>query len=140
MFFFEKAIENIKPTVLESSDGKTFEIGNHKLQSFKMDHANCDAYGFKITKDVDSIAFTGDSAMCDNIIKLIDGTKIAFIDTTGAPPPNTKPLHFDIPDFEKLKEQVTGVRLIPVHMSDETRQKMEDLGFETPNDNDVFEI
>ncbi|MCL2756215.1 MAG: ribonuclease Z [Firmicutes bacterium] len=142
MFFFTNVMKNVNLNILEAVDAETFELGEYNITAYKMNHANCDAYGYRIKKGERVVAFTGDATMSDNINRLVKGADIAFIDVTGAPPRNSglDPVHFDIPMFIELKNNHKDVRIMPIHMGDEVYEELKEKGYNVPSDNDVIEI
>jgi len=139
MLRYDAIAKIISLEILVAKDKRVFDIDGYKIRAYKMDHANCDAYGYRIEHDGNSVAFTGDSAYCPNILKLVEGANMAFVDVTGPPPPGLAPLHFDVGDFERLKSKTT-IDLVPTHMNDDTRASLKKLGFNPPKDGDEILI
>jgi ribonuclease BN (tRNA processing enzyme) len=136
---FDYEMMNDCVEILEATDKKQFEIDGYKIKAFKMLHVNCDAYGYRIERDGKVAAFTGDSAMCDNVIQLIEKADAAFVDATGSSLMGIGQVHFSLEDLIQLRNKVK-VRIIPIHMNDAIRENLEKIGFELPNDGDVMEL
>jgi len=132
--------ENAKLNVIEISDKelrKPFIICDYKIYVYKMSHGGIAAYGFRIEKDTNSIAFTCDSIMCDNVLKVIQNAKIAFVDITNL---EKSRIHMGIEDLEILKAKFPNCKVFPVHMTDNTLEELIKRGYEVPQDGDVFNI
>ena len=140
LFTWNALCKNVSMKIIEAADKKIINLCGYKIQAFKVDHANADAYAYGIEKDGKTIAFTGDSAMCENINLLVSNANIAFVDVTGYTPAGVKPLHFDPPQFIELQKSHKNVRFVPVHMNESTADDLKEKGINPPNDGDIFVI
>ena len=118
----------------------TFDINDYTITPYLLNHFPelINAYGFKISHQNKTASFSGDTAMCDNVHKLIKGSQIAFLDICGTGPVDAKKIHMDITEYEELKKLYPDVKLVPVHMLDATRAKLKELGYNPPNDGEVY--
>jgi ribonuclease BN (tRNA processing enzyme) len=140
LFSYTEVIKNVNLNILTASDAAQFSAAGYKIQSFKMIHADCDAYGYKITDGKKTAAFTGDATISDNVNRLVSGAQMAFIDVTGAPPPGVRQLHFDVPMFLTLQDAHPKIRLIPTHMGDSVIDGLTSAGHTPPPDDAVFNL
>jgi len=136
---FDTIHENAKLKVIEINEkvlSREINIDEYKINIYKVEHG-CDAYAYKISKDNKSVAFTGDTTLCDNVYKLLEGIDIAFVDVTL---PETVSVHMGIADIEKLRQKFHNCKFVPTHMHDHAREKLKDAGFNVPSDDDVFTL
>jgi len=135
------AFDKANPKFIEVADGEEIEIGGYLLHPFAVTHANLDAYGYTIAKGDKVVGFSGDAVMCDAVEQIICDSDLTFLDITGPTPPGVPMIyHMDICDFEELKEKYPDKILVPTHMDDDTKERLESLGHNTPNDDEVFEV
>ena len=132
-FSWDSVVRNMPLEIHEAADRETFHMDGYAIQAYRMSHGDCDAYGYRISKDGKTAAFTGDSTMCDNMVDLVDGADVAFVDVTGPPPAGFAPMHLDVGDFQRLQGK-TQTRLVPVHTNDDVRDQLEELGLRPPAD------
>jgi len=117
------------------------EINGYKIQPVPIDHSpRLDCYGYTITKDGKQAAFSGDTYLCDGVHTLLKNAALAFLDITGPAPAGKSQVHMDIPEYEQLKKKYPKCRIIATHMSDDTREKLANLGHQPPNDNEEYEV
>jgi ribonuclease BN (tRNA processing enzyme) len=138
---FDPIYINARLNVIEINDDiltDGIEIDGYKIDIYRVEHG-CDAFGYKITKDNKTVAFSGDTCMCKNVAKLLENTNIAFVDITGVRQENSK-IHMCIDDLIQLKLDFPKCRVLPTHMGDETREKIKEQKLDCPNDDEVFEI
>jgi len=140
---YEGIINKVNPNIIVAENNKITEANGYKITALEMDHfpETCDCYGYRIERDGKIAAFTGDSQPNPNIDVLVAGADIAFIDVTGPVPSGEEiKAHFDVPDFKGLRVKHPTVNLVSVHMTDSTRGKLKELGYNPPNDGDVIEV
>ena len=137
----------IAPEFLEIDDElmkNGIELQGYKIKFFKLDHGATpepiDVIGYLVSKGKKSVCFTGDAVLTPNLKSMCEKANLAFVDTTGSPPPNMPKGHMDISDYKSLVADLPKTKIIPIHLSDNTRTELQGMGIETPNNNDVFEI
>ena len=138
MFSLDTVMQNVNLKIIETADKKVFDLDGYKITAYKVEHSNCDAYGYRIQKGEKVIAMTGDATMCDSVNELVKNANLAFVDVTTIS--NGKPVHFDMPDFEILKSNHKSVKILPIHMSQDAFNTLKERGHNPPSDNDVFEV
>lgn len=99
---------------IECENNKRIKLGPYKIKMFKMFHPPIDAYGFTIQKENVVAGFSGDTALCNNLIKIIKASNIAFVDCSGV---DKNKKHLSVEEFLSLKQEFPEVNLMPVHMS-----------------------
>lgn len=101
---------------VDASTIKDFKFGNYTINSKKMDHGDIDCYGYIIKEENGkTVAFSGDSVMCDSMQEMIDNSDFAFIDMAGTDISNK---HFNIIDgIELMKEYKGKCTIIPCHLT-----------------------
>ena len=140
MFIYDDMLKNVNLNILEAEDKKSFELDGYKITAYKVEHANCDSYGYKIQKNDKTVAFTGDAGMSDNIHALVENCDMAFIDVTGTASQGQAQIHFSVPMFMDLQSAHPSVRLIPTHMGDAASAELEANSINPPEDGDTLEI
>lgn len=121
-------------TFIECENNKIIKIGDYKIKCYKMLHQNLDAYGFTIENNGSKIGFTGDSAMCNNVRKIIKSTKATFIDSSNIIQNNK---HLNAEEVITLSKEFPSCKLIPVHMTYQTREILKNT-LEIPNQGKEF--
>lgn len=113
---------------------------NYFVDSFEVSHGSFKpAYGYIIKCSNKSIGFSGDSAYCENIDKIICNSDLSVLDMNYI---NGNNKHMGIQNIEFLAKKYEK-RIILNHMSQEARELAKEKKIENlivPNDGDEFEI
>ena len=88
--------------IIEIENNKILKFDGYKIKCFKMLHLNLDSYGFIIEKDSSVVGFSGDTAMCNNVRKIISKSQAIFIDSANLEVNNK---HLSIGEVEALAKE-----------------------------------
>ena len=124
-------------SIIEIENNKIIKIGDYKIKAFKMLHLNLDSYGFTITHNGVTVGFSGDSAMCNNVRKIISKSKTAFIDCASLEVNNK---HLTSDEVYGLIKEFPECKIYPIHMSTFSQPRLDELGIEYPNQADVINV
>ena len=81
-----------------------------------------DAYGFVIESDGQRVGFSGDSAMCNNVRKILKTSQAAFLDSSNVEPNNK---HLSASEIISLSKEFSSCKIIPVHLTYRSRALLE---------------
>ncbi len=119
---------------VELVDGYEFEEGDYKIKAYRMEHGAPETYGFVFTdREGKVIAFSADTAMCDNLHKMLEKADFAFVEMSSTVPHKT---HLSIADFESLEKQYKNAKFYPVHTCDRCQNYAIENGMNYVNDGD----
>lgn len=110
-------------TFIDCENNKIVKMGDYKIKCYKMLHQTLDAYGFTIEKDGAKVGFTGDSAMCNNVRKIIAHSNAIFIDTASMYEGNK---HLSVSEVLSLAKEFENCKFIPIHLTYKTRDFVKD--------------
>ncbi len=126
-----------KITFIDCENNKIVKLGDYKIKCFKMLHQTLDAYGFTIEKDGVKLGFTGDSAMCNNVVKIIKHCDTIFIDTATIVENNK---HLSAQEVLSLANEYKTCNFIPIHMTYKSRDYIKDyLSIPTQGQEYIFQ-
>lgn len=113
---------------------------NYFANSYEVIHGDFKpVYGYTIKHNDKTIGFSGDSAYCDNIDKIIIHSDLAVLDMTFVES-NSK--HMGLDDIKLLTEKY-GKKIVTTHMSKGAKEEARKNNIENlivPNDGDEFEV
>ena len=121
-------------TFIDCEDEKVVTLGQYKIKIYKVLHNWHDAYGFVIEKDGKKIGFSGDSAMCENLLKIIKESEAVFIDSSNIDSNNK---HLSANEVMALSKEYPSCRFIPVHMTYRSRELLQ-KELEIPKEGQIF--
>lgn len=104
-------------TFVDASNMGTFEFEDFEISSLKMDHGPIEDFGYIIKEKSTGkvVSFSGDTCMCDNLMKMIDCSNLAFIDMAGT---DISYKHFNIIDgIELMKKYKDKCTIFPCHLT-----------------------
>ena len=124
---------------IDLSDGLEFELGDYKVKVYEMTHTNkLECFGFTFTdKSGVTIGFSADTAVCDNLNKLVEASDYAFVEMAAE---KKHPAHICIEEFEELQRKYPNVKMFPVHTSDRCQQYAVEHGMNFLQDGQVLEF
>ena len=134
--YLEEALKN-QFSFIECENNKIINLGEYKIKAYKMLHANLDAYGFTLQQDGKTIGFSGDSAMCNNVRKIISKSSIAFVDCAQTKVTNK---HLCVEEVVELIKEYPSCKIYPVHISKYSENKLKELDIPFPTQGDIIEI
>lgn len=118
---------------IEVSDGEEFELSGYKVKAYAVDHGKSPCFGFTFETEKGIVAFSADTRECDNLLKMLEISTIAFVDMAAPQPARG---HLDCYRFVELQKAYPNCRMIPVHTSDECFKFAKENGLEILNDFD----
>lgn len=123
---------------VELEDGFEFETMGYKVKSLLMNHGQPETFGFIFTdKDGKVVSFSADTAMCDNVHKLLQSADFAFVEMSDLKPSRT---HLGADEFVELSKQYKNVKMFPVHTSDRAQEFAIENGLNYLNDGDILDL
>ncbi len=134
--YLEEALKDMYE-IVECENNKIIKLGQYKIKCYKMLHGSVESFGFKIEQNGLIAGFSGDTAMCNNVRKIISKSKIAFVDASNIEKNNK---HLCVEEIVSLKEEFTNCKIYPVHMSIYSVEKLKELGIHTPSQGDIVEL
>lgn len=134
-YLCEVAKERI--TFIDCENGKKVKLGYYNIQIYKMNHNDLDAYGFVIQENQLKVGFTGDTSMCNNVLKILKKTSACFIDTAGVEI-NSK--HLSVGEVISLEKEFSSCKLYKIHLSDMARAELEFQGKTYPKQSQTIYI
>jgi ribonuclease BN (tRNA processing enzyme) len=104
-------------TFAEVKNGRSAEASNCRYTPYKLQHVpDLDAFGFRVTVDGRTVAYTGDTALCEALIPLADDADVlvcecsCWTETCGA-------IHMTPANVLTLRERVTEkTRFVLTHI------------------------
>ncbi len=105
---------NKKYEFIDAENNKIIKFDGYKIKCFKMLHNNLDSFGFLIEKDGVCVGFSGDTANCNNVRKIISKSKAVFIDTSNVAQNNK---HLSIGEVATLANEFTDCKFYAIHLS-----------------------
>lgn len=117
----------------EFADGKPFTLGEMAVLPAAVDHSPS-SLGYRIEIGGRSIAVTGDTAWCEALKGLAQGTDLFFCECShyeNAPPGQKHLSHRELASREK---DLTSSRVMLLHAGDEVIEHRSDLLFEVADD------
>lgn len=124
-------------TFIECENNKIIKLGDYKIKAFKMVHQNLDCYGFTISDKFVTVGFTADSAMCNNVRKIISKSKATFIDCSSTEINNK---HLSADEVHALIKEFSNCKIYPVHRSIYSEARLDELGIFYPHQADIINI
>lgn len=119
----------------------TKELDEVTIVSEKMTHRGIKyANGYKIKENNTSIGLTGDTMICDGVKNLASQVDYLIADMTLEIGDDS---HMGIDNIIALMQQFPNLKIIPIHMQDNTRKKAKELKLENLiifEDGDILEI
>lgn len=95
------------------------EVQHYKVQALQVSHgAEKPAYGYIINQ---SVGYTGDSKLCDNVEKIVESSKITIADTSFIKGDNS---HMGINNIKYLTQKYKKP-IIATHMRDKARETLQ---------------
>ncbi len=109
--------------VVEMKDGKSVVIDNYTVTAFKVKHNVKYPFAYTVEKDGKVAGFSGDTAYCENLIKLIEKSDIVFIDTATEKVNDT---HLSTGEVLKLMTKYKNKKFYSIHTTDNIQQNFQD--------------
>lgn len=118
-----------RASFIECQNNKRFKLGDYAFKTYKMLHGHLDAYGFSIEQNGVKVGFSGDTAMCNNVRKLIKSSNTCFIDSANIIENNK---HLSVNEIISLKEEFSDCTIHPVHLSQKSKEVLDALKIPYP--------
>ena len=127
--------ENLK--FIECENNKRIQLGQYKIKMFRMLHQSLDAYGYTIQKDNKTAGFSGDTALCNNLIKIIKASDVVFVDCSGIPVNNK---HLSVEEILSLKQEFPSTNIIPVHLTVSSEEVLKEKNIIIPYQGQIINL
>lgn len=103
---------------IEVPEEGDYKAGDLEFSAVPMEHFTLDAFGFRFEYKGRSIGYSGDTAECCDLDRLLEGTDVAILELTH-PRESSDPGHMDSPAFERIANRLTkqGTTVVATHMS-----------------------
>lgn len=103
---------------IEVGGGEAIKIGNYQFQTFSVCHQVPVCLGYIVKEKANSTAvgFSGDTAMCDNLLRLIENCQTIFIDTATSEK-NAK--HLSTKEVLLLQQNYQDKTFYAIHTTDD---------------------
>ena len=103
---------------IEIPEGGDYKAGDLEFSAIPMEHFALDAFGFRFEYKGRSIGYSGDTAECSDLDRLLGGTDVAILELTH-PREANDPGHMDSPAFERVAKRLIekGTTVVATHMS-----------------------
>lgn len=134
--YLQKDLEE-RVTFIDSENNKIIKLDGYKIKCFKMLHRDLDAYGFTIENGDKVIGFTGDSAMCNNVRKIIKKSHSVFIDSANLAVDNK---HLCVGEVNELSKEFPECTFYPIHLSTYSLEEIKNTSLYHPKQGEVIEI
>lgn len=137
---FEKLSNNLKLNYLEVPGPGKYEVnGVAQALAFHaepMSHGTATAYGYKFTVAGKTIAYTGDTDLCDGVYSLAKDADILIIEFSN--PDIEVPGHMSRSKLDSLQERIsTDTKIILTHVGEFTGGLQKNDNLILPNDLDI---
>lgn len=131
-------LKTLKPEYITKDN---FKVNSYKVEKVLVDHGRQKpCYGYIFNTGKHKVGFTGDTSMCDNLKYMCNVCSYIFLDCMFIKGTNK---HLGIDMLEELVNEFPKVHFFPVHMENETRDKLKELKLKNVivcNDYDSLEI
>lgn len=122
---------------IELKPNETINIDNYELTAIELDHGDAKpSYGYMLSKDNTTIAYTGDTTICDNLYKMCEKATYIMVDACKATKSN--PAHIGLTDLLEVVNNYKNCKFYTVHREDYEIQESDNVIF--PVDGDVLRI
>ena len=116
-------LNTVKPEFIQKD---TFKVNSYKVEKVLVDHGRQKpCYGYIFDTGKTKIGFSGDTTLCDNLKYISSVCKNVFLDCMFIKGTNK---HMGIDMLEELIKEYPKTKFYPVHMENETRDKLIELG------------
>ena len=116
--YYNEFINNYLEFIEVKDEYYEIYIEKYKINMIKVDHYDIEAYSFVIN---DRLGLTGDSSMCDGIIKLFNNCKTMIADCSVL---KGDIYHLGFDNIVKLLEKNKEKMIIAIHLRDDTRDSL----------------
>lgn len=134
--YLEEPVKD-RVTFISCENNQKIKLGSYTLKVYKMLHVNLDAYGFVIDDGKTKVGFSGDSAMCNNVHKILKKSTACFIDSANVTPNNK---HLSVSEVLTLQEEYPDCKLYPIHLSDNSISMLSQLQISYPKQGESVTI
>lgn len=88
----------------EQRDGGAFEWAGVRVECFEVEHAaDITALGFRVRTAGGVVAYTGDTRLCDAVLRLAEGAEVVIVECGG----DREHGHFEWPDIATLRRELS---------------------------------
>lgn len=139
--FPNSAKDVLKETNVNFYFDNKFVLNNYKVEKFLVNHGRMKpAYGYVIEKDNIKIGFTGDTGLCENVLKMASICDYIFCDCMFI---NGTDKHMGINHLKELVSKYSNCKYVVSHMENDTRETLKKEKIENiivPDDGEIINI
>lgn len=123
---FTRISSNIKIIGLDKENNAYNISDKYMVKGISVKHTN-GALGYVLTDKTNNkrVGFTGDSALCEGVEKIVNNSDVSFYDTTYIT--GDEKSHMGIDDIKYLLSKNLDKKIITTHMKEETKEEIEKL-------------
>ena len=113
-----KQLQGFSLRFVEVHDGFRGDIAGMRLEAIEVEHGGeaLDCFGFRVETEGRTLAYTGDSQYCDQLVRLGEGADVLVSDCTYAKGRDL-PEHMSFDEVQELRERIGGdTRLVLTHL------------------------
>lgn len=122
---------------IDCENNKIIKFENYKLKCFKMLHQELDAYGFTLEQEEKIVGFSGDTAMCNNVRKILKKSQVAFVDSANLAVNNK---HLCVGEVNELSKEFSNCKIYAVHLAPHSLAEIKNTSLVHPLQGEVIEI
>lgn len=134
--YLEKFLEDYV-SFIDCENGKKIIVGPYKVKILKMSHGIMDAYGYIFEEGDKKIGFTGDSCMCNSILKMAKNCNYTFIDSSSVV---TNSKHLSVDEILKLQQEFSNNIFYPTHMTYQSEKEILKTNLHHITEGQIIEI
>lgn len=134
--YLQKYVDE-RVTFIDCENNKIIKFDNYKIKCFKMLHNDLDSYGFLLETENKIVGFSGDTAMCNNVRKILKKAQIAFIDSANVSVNNK---HLCVGEVNELSKEFTNCKIYAVHLVPHSLEELRNTDLEHPYQSQIIYV
>lgn len=112
---FPSAVEGpaYRRRFVEVKDGYTGEVAGLNFTSARVEHVDeLDCYAFRVEVDGRGVVYSGDTKLCDGLLRLVEGADVVVTECSC----NDVPVHLGPAGVDEVARHAGGARIIVTHL------------------------
>ena len=119
-------------------DGMEIREGEYNITAYRMEHGAPETYGFTFKDKAGVVVgFPTDTAMCDNLHKILSQSKYAFLELSENSKHQT---HICVDEYVELVNKYNKTKIFAVHTNNKTQKFVEENGYNALHDFEVLNL
>lgn len=126
---YEDFYNKMKTVPVNYINDDNFKVKNYKVKRYPVNHKGiCDCYTYVFDDGEKRVGFSGDTCLCDGLVKAIEGCSHFICECSKPDPVTEKPEsnHMRVKDLESLARQFPGCTFYATHMTTASRAQLEE--------------